>query len=174
MKNKFNARKSRPNVIKDAGLAAPPWAQQAGKFMLAFIVLFIAINLAFLLIPLEWFELFYAQGTIFLLGLFGVQGSLSTMGNSDGSLATGSYSNGILPGGYADGGIALQEPVLVDVVRLDAPIGFSYLCTGLIEIAVVWSAIAASFGIDARRRIIGMAAGLAVAVIFNFARIISS
>ncbi len=121
------------------------WAPHTGKFILAIAALFLFFSFIFSLIPLEWFEHFYAAGTLFILRFFGFGGE-----------------------------ITLQEPVLLHLRGFALPLGFSYLCTGLLELALVWSAVLASFGVGLRKRIIGAAAGTLVLVAFNFVRIVSS
>ncbi len=120
-------------------------ALQAGKFIAAIVVLFLFFGFVFSLFPLEWFEGFFASATLWFLKLLGFKGV-----------------------------VVAGEPVLVYLDSFAAPLGFSYLCTGILELTIVWSAVLASFGIDLRKRLIGVAAAAIVLVAFNFARIISS
>ena len=117
----------------------------AGRFMLLLAALFLALSFVVSLVPLQWFEQFYASGTLAILSLFGMRGE-----------------------------VVLQEPVLLKLSVFSIPIGFSYLCTGILELSLVWSAVLASFGIGIRERILGVAAGTAGLVIFNFLRIVAS
>ena len=117
----------------------------SGKFIFGIAVLFILFNFLFSLFPIAWFEYFYAKITIFILGIFGITGT-----------------------------IEYKEPVLIFLELFSLPIGISYLCTGLLEIIVVWSAIIASFGIEIKKRAIGVVAGTITLVIFNIIRIVGS
>lgn len=47
----------------------------------------------------------------------------------------------------------------------------SFLCTGLIEIAILISAMLASFGIDLKKKLIGVVVAIFGGIIFNFLRI---
>lgn len=118
---------------------------QAGKFLAGMTVLFLFFNFLVGLVPLEWFETFYAFFTLEFLKLLGFGGSLEA-----------------------------GEPVMVHLDGFIAPLGFSYLCTGLLELILVWSAVLSSFGIEAKKRLIGAIVGTAALVVFNFFRIISS
>ncbi|MCR4335064.1 MAG: exosortase/archaeosortase family protein [archaeon] len=118
---------------------------KTGKFLAGIAVLFILFNFLLSIIPLEWFEFFYAFFTLEFLKLFGFNGT-----------------------------IEFQEPVLVYLETFSIPLGFSYLCTGLLELALIWSATLASFGIELKKRIIGSIIGTIILVGFNFFRIISS
>ncbi len=121
------------------------WVYHTGKFLLGLLAVFIFSNFLLSLFPLVWFERFYAAGSLFALGFFGMNGA-----------------------------IIAQEPVLVQLDAFALPLGFSYLCTGLLELTFVWGATLASFGVGLRKRLIGAAAGTIVLVLFNFARIILS
>ena len=48
----------------------------------------------------------------------------------------------------------------------------NYLCTGLLELTVLVSAMIASFGISRRKRAIGIIAGIAIGITFNAMRIV--
>ncbi|VVB99275.1 Uncharacterised protein [uncultured archaeon] len=122
----------------------PGWLLPAGKFLLGFCALFLAINFALSLLPLQDAENFFATGANAVVGALGIHGN-------------------VVP----------QEPVLINIEGIARPIGISYLCTGLLEIAVICAAVLASFGIRLRQRAIGAAAGAAIVVLFNFARIIA-
>ena len=118
---------------------------QAGRFLFGIMVLFLASSFALSLLPLEWFEFFYAFLSLEALKLAGLSGH-----------------------------IELGEPVLIYLSAFTVPIGISYLCTGLLELALVWASVASSFGIEARKRAIGIAAGTAAIVVLNTARITAS
>lgn len=68
--------------------------------------------------------------------------------------------------------IIIQEPVVLMVG--EKAIAISYLCTGLLEIAVIVAAIGASFGVNIYKRIIGMALAVIATMLFNFFRIVST
>ncbi|MAG17950.1 MAG: hypothetical protein CL944_00580 [Candidatus Diapherotrites archaeon] len=116
-----------------------------GKFLAGIAVLFLFFNFLLELVPLEWFEFFYAFFTLEFLKLTGFSGT-----------------------------IEFQEPVLVYLETFSIPLGFSYLCTGLLELALVWAATLSSFGIEIKKRIIGSIVGTVVLVGFNFFRILAS
>jgi len=118
---------------------------QAGKFIAGITLLFLLFNFFLSLIPLEFFEFFYAFFTLELLKIIGFEGFLE-----------------------------FQEPVLVHLTALSIPLGFTYLCTGLLEMALVWSATLSSFGIELKKRVTGFFAGTLVLIGFNFFRIIAS
>ncbi|HZX34253.1 MAG TPA: exosortase/archaeosortase family protein [archaeon] len=120
-------------------------AAQAGKFLAGTAVLFLLFNFLLSLVPLEWFEYFYASGTLAALKIFGLGGTIES-----------------------------GEPVLVFLDVFTVPLGFTYLCTGLLEMALVWASVLASFGIELRKRLIGFVAGTVALVLFNFFRIIAS
>lgn len=117
----------------------------AGKFMLSIAALFLFFSFLFSLLPLEWFEGFYAYGTQLILGIFGFYGY-----------------------------VVMQEPALLYLEAFRVPIGISYLCTGLLELSIVWAAVISSFGVGMRKRAMGVAAGTLTLVAFNFLRIIAS
>ena len=117
----------------------------AGKFLLGIAVLFMLLSFFLSLIPLTLSEQFYAYGTLAALNALGFGGT-----------------------------VIVQEPVLLVLDALSVPVGISYLCTGILELSLVWSAVIASAGVGAGKRAAGVAAGTAVLVFFNFLRIISS
>ncbi|HLC92719.1 MAG TPA: exosortase/archaeosortase family protein [archaeon] len=120
-------------------------ALAAGKFMLGILALFLLFSFLVSLLPLESVEMVYAAGTLAALGIFGL-----------------------------DGEVVAQEPALLLLDAFALPIGISYLCTGLLELTIIWAAMGASFGVDLRKRAIGIIAGTVALVAFNFARIIGS
>jgi len=118
---------------------------KSGKFLLGLAIIFLALNLLFSLIPLEWVEFVFAFLTSLILSIFGVQNEL-----------------------------VYGEPVLLLLHNFPIPISISYLCTGLLELSIVIAAVAASFGIDQQKRFIGIIAGIATIFAFNLARIVLS
>ncbi len=119
--------------------------RDAGKFMLGILAFFLLFSFAFSLVPLLWVELFYAQGTLLLLQTIGFHGY-----------------------------VTVQEPAILELDALLLPVGITYLCTGLLELTVIWAAIISSFGIPLRKRLLGVAAATFVIAAFNFVRIIAS
>jgi len=117
----------------------------AGKFIAGIAVFFMLFYFLFSLIPLEWIEFFYAKISLEILKLFGFTGE-----------------------------IIFQEPILIQLNVFTVPIGISYLCTGLLELTLVWASVLASFGIELKKRIQGVVAGTIVLVCFNFIRILST
>ena len=120
-------------------------ASHAGKFMLAILALFLLFNFILSFFPLWWFEYFFAQSSLLMLNIFGIEGT-----------------------------IEISEPVLLHIQGFALPIAISYLCTGILELTVIWSAILSSFGIDIKKRIIGAFAATIFLGIFNIARISAS
>ena len=117
----------------------------AGKFLFALTLLFIFFSFLLSLVPLEWFELFYAQASLAAISAFGIAGT-----------------------------IEYGEPVLLRLDLIKEPLGFGYLCTGLLEMALVSSAVLATLSVSLQRRIRGAAIAIAVIVIFNLLRILAS
>lgn len=116
------------------------------KFLAATLLLFLALN--FLLsIPLAMVEFAIAKMISFLLSLSGI-GS----------------------------GVIFQEPALLLIhnANVQMPIAISYLCTGILETALLVAAIAASFGIEIRKRIIGIVAAAIAIFAFNLLRILAT
>ena len=120
-------------------------AAHAGKFLLGIAALFLLFNYILSLIGYAAFENFYAEASLLVLKIFGL-----------------------------DGSVVAGEPALISLQIFSVPVGISYLCTGLLEMTVVWGAILASFGIPLRKRIIGAVAGAVVIAVFNIARIAAS
>jgi len=118
---------------------------KTGKFLVGIATLFLLFSFLLSLVQLEWFEFFYAFFTLEFLKLIGFSGT-----------------------------IEFTEPVLIYAEAFSVPLGFSYLCTGLLELALVWAATLASFGIKLKKRILGMVFGTIILVAFNFFRIVAS
>ena len=68
--------------------------------------------------------------------------------------------------------LIIQEPVVLMVG--EKAIAISYLCTGLLEIAVIVASIGASFGVNIYKRIIGCVGAVIATMLFNFFRIVST
>jgi len=92
-----------------------------------------------------FFSFLFSLGTQLILGIFGFYGY-----------------------------VVMQEPALLYLEAFRVPIGISYLCTGLLELSIVWAAVISSFGVGMRKRAMGVAAGTLTLVAFNFLRIIAS
>jgi len=80
----------------------------AGKFLFGIAVLFIIFSYLLSLVPQVWFGMFYANAALAALQPFGISG---TVENSD--------------------------PVQLRLGQLNDPLGFGYLCTGILEMALV-------------------------------------
>jgi len=116
-------------------------ALKAGKFVCVFLAVFLALSFAVSIVPLEFFEIPVA---VAIKVFFAGQGIGSR--------------------------VVAVEPVQV-LADNGLEVSVSYLCTGLLE-AVVWVAIiAASLGVDRRKRIAGIFFGLAGIAVFNLLRI---
>ncbi|MFH1240226.1 MAG: exosortase/archaeosortase family protein [Candidatus Diapherotrites archaeon] len=117
--------------------------EKGTKFLLVFVIIYSLLYFGFnFIVPLEMFEFFVASIVMSLLGIMGVKGS-----------------------------IVLQEPVLI-LLESSLEIQISYLCTGLMEIFIVIGAVLASLGIEMRKRLIGIVAGVVFAFVFNIFRIV--
>jgi len=60
---------------------------------------------------------------------------------------------------------------IITVASLDYPIYINFLCTGILEFALLTSAILASTSISLKKRFIGVSLAIAVVIIFNIIRI---
>ena len=127
------------------GLFSKKESLKTGKFLLGFGVCFLVLSALLFFAPLSWFEYFFAAVSFFVLNLLGFGGE-----------------------------IVFGEPVLLRLSALPQPIAISYLCTGLLEAVIVASAVASSFGISAKKRALGVLAGIFAITIFNTARIVAS
>ena len=119
---------------------------KAGKFLAAFIISFSVIGFLLSLLPLESVEAFFALPTLAILKIFGLDGTLNTS----------------------------AEPILIILNGLDMPISISYLCTGLMEVAIISAAVISSFGISLQKRAIGIVSAIATIIVFNLLRIVTS
>jgi len=116
-----------------------------GRFLLYFVFLYLIFStLFFFIAPLQSVEGFVAGATFSFLQAIGYSGK-----------------------------IVLQEPVLIELDN-GVKIVISELCTGLMEMFIIASAILASAGISWRKRIFGALASIIVLQLFNFARIFST
>lgn len=118
--------------------------KQGAKFLLGFIVAFAVLFGIFLFVPLVWLEFAVALPVSFVLNLFGATNTIETA----------------------------QEPVLILIDGFAGSVQISELCTGVLEVIVVWAAIIASFGITWRKRLIGIAGALVAGIVFNQLRIL--
>lgn len=124
-------------------------AKIALKFLAGTALVFAALHIVFsLLVPLWLVEAFYANLAVFLAGIFGLHGGIITA-----------------PG---------EEPVLIFLLGVGMPVSISYLCTGLLEMLLLVAAVAASFGIEIRKRMLGIAGAVAATMLFNILRITAS
>ncbi|HIH09812.1 MAG TPA: exosortase/archaeosortase family protein [Candidatus Diapherotrites archaeon] len=117
----------------------------AGKFLFGIAVLFIIFSYLLSLVPQVWFGMFYANAALAALQPFGISG---TVENSD--------------------------PVQLRLGQLNDPLGFGYLCTGILEMALVWAAVLATPSVGLRERIRGAAAAVGVIAAFNLLRIVAT
>lgn len=118
------------------------------KFLAGTIAVFVLLHtLVSLLVPLELAELFFAQSAKIFVGFFGVQGTIQQ-----------------------------GEPALIFLqgAGIETPISISYLCTGLLEMLILVAAVAASFGIETRKRAIGILGAVLATAAFNIFRITAS
>jgi len=123
-----------------------PEILKGGKFLAAFIIIFVVISSLLSLLPLQGIEIFFALPTLEVLKIFGFRGALD----------------------------AGSEPVLILLQSLVMPISISYLCTGLMEAAIIAAAVLSSFGISLKKRAVGVVASVATIIAFNFFRIVAS
>lgn len=116
--------------------------QKTGIFLLSTVLIYSILLFSTALVPVEKFEFETAKATMAVLGIFGMHGD-----------------------------IYYQEPVLI-VLSQGTKIEISALCTGLMELIVIISAILASHGISWKKRAIGVLSAIIIAPIFNLLRII--
>ncbi|MEM4662944.1 MAG: archaeosortase/exosortase family protein [Candidatus Diapherotrites archaeon] len=114
----------------------------ASKFLLVFVFSFLILSFIFYSLFLEITAHVIAIIASKLLGIFG-------------------YSSEVI----------LGEPVII-IVNAKYMIEISYLCTGLLETAVIISAILASFGIDLKKRGLGVIIGIIFVNSLNIFRIL--
>lgn len=112
------------------------------KFLTVFLAVFILLNAVIYFVPMETFEKPVAETLLAYLQFEG-------------------YSGKILE----------QTPVMIELDN-GTKIQISYLCTGLLEMIVLISAIIASLGISWKKRVIGLIAGVGLTQAFNLMRII--
>ncbi len=113
----------------------------AGKFLLTFGIIFAMLFFLQSFFPIQILEEWIARVTANYLAWTGVNSA-----------------------------VLAQEPVLIQLEN-GTQIAISYLCTGLLELIVLASAILASHGISWKKRWMGVLAGILVSQVFNFARI---
>lgn len=112
------------------------------KFLTAFLAVFILLNAVIYFVPMEVLERPIADALLSYLQINGYEGK-----------------------------IIEQTPVLIELVN-GVKIEISYLCTGLLEMIVLISAIIASLGISWRKRLLGIVVGVGLTQAFNLMRII--
>lgn len=117
---------------------------KGARFALTLGVIFFALDYI-LSTQLEWIEHEIALAVSFILGIFGITSTVTA-----------------------------GEPALILVQGIPFPIAISYLCTGILETAVLAAAIAATLEIKARKRLIGIAAAIAGVQLFNIMRILAT
>jgi exosortase/archaeosortase family protein len=118
--------------------------EKALRFVGALAVIFVVLNYLMSL-PLMWVEYAIANIVSFVLLLFGIENA-----------------------------VASGEPALILIHNMELPVGISYLCTGILESALIAAAIAASFGIARGKRIVGIAVALAAVQALNLTRILGT
>lgn len=118
---------------------------KVGKFLLGLVIAFLILSFLISLIPLQFVEYFYASASLFLLNLAGIGGE-----------------------------VIFQLPVLILLHNYSDSIAITYLCTGLLELVILVAAIIASFGIEPRKRLLGIGGAVIVTALFNIARIFLS
>ncbi len=118
---------------------------RGAKFLVFLMAVFAVLyGIFYFVVPLEWSELAVAQAVIFLMNLFGAHGTIASA----------------------------AEPVLIDFRDFKVEIG--ELCTGILELVVLVSAIAATPFISWRKKLYGAVAAFVGVNIFNLARIVVS
>ncbi len=128
--------------------------RRTGKFLLGVAIAFAALFVAASAVPVLWFEYATAVPASAALDALGIGNVVAAAQGPDGTA---------------------QEPVLILV---EAPVRYtiqiSWLCTGVLEILVVISAVLASFGIGWKKRVAGALGAVAVGFAFNQARVVAS
>ncbi len=148
-------RKNNADAFAAARAAAEKWlaferknakseAFKAAKFLAAFALVFFGLNFFLSFVPLQFFEVPVAVA---------IKGFLATQSVGARIIAT--------------------EPVIV-AAETGLDVSVSYLCTGLLE-SVVWiGIIAASLGVEWKKRLAGAFLGLAGLAAFNLLRIFTT
>lgn len=111
------------------------------KFLSVFLIVFLLLQAIIYFVPMQVIEKPIAEGVLFYLQAKGYEGQ-----------------------------VLLGEPVLIELAN-GVEIQISYLCTGLLEMIVLVSAVIASLGISWRKRVAGILAGVVLTQVFNFLRI---
>lgn len=123
-------------------MATKQQIQSAGKFVLILLVVFAALYFLSSLFPKNFFERATALSANTAYGAIGINGSVQE----------------------ENGELFIQ-------IEQGPKIIFSDLCTGLLETILLIAAIAATFEISARKRIIGIVVGIVAVFVFNLLRI---
>lgn len=113
----------------------------AAIFLIYFVIFFISLNLIFFLFNLNYYVGFYIAGIM----------------------------KALLGGEVKTSMFEAKECAALQIGSKE--IVFSSLCTGLLELSVLVSAIIASHGIEIRKRIVGSVLAVAAVFIFNIMRI---
>jgi exosortase/archaeosortase family protein len=132
-------------VVEELGFDSKTGVEKAGKFVFSITVLFIVFNFLFDIIGVQRFEVFYANGALAILSLLGFSGKVVEYGGT-----------------------------LLILNGFDLPFAFGYLCTGLLELALIWSAVLSTTEVGFKKRLFGLVAATFTLVVFNLARIVSS
>lgn len=117
----------------------------AGQFIFKILIFFAFFNLIISLLAVISIQEFYAQLTLSILNALGFSGE-----------------------------IIFGNPVLVQLDVFNIPLGFTYLCTGLLELSFLLSAILATPNKSECEKVLGLALGIVVLFVFNLVRIIAS
>jgi len=125
-------------------------------FLLGFVLFYLIITLILGLIPQEFYK--QITGNV-IQGVLGIEGITT---NSLGFLECNEFS------WLSDGIVGTCYAFSVE----GKTIFIAWLCTGLLEIIILVSAILASFGIKRKEKIVGIILAIIVGVIFNILRIL--
>ncbi len=118
--------------------------ENAIKFILMFVIVFVLLNIITIIVPLKFFEKPIADTTLKYIQLKGIEGSVN-----------------------------FSEPITI-TTNTGLTIIISYLCTGLLELFVLWASIISSKGISWKNRTIGIIFAFVGTMIFNFIRIFTT
>jgi exosortase/archaeosortase family protein len=143
-KNRVEER-IRQSIAKKFGFDSKAGLEKAGKFVFSITIFFIVFNFLFELIGVQKFEFFYANGALAILSLLGFSGKVVEAGTT-----------------------------LLILNDFNYPFTFGYLCTGLLELALIWSAVLSTTEVGLKKRLFGLVAAAFTLVVFNFGRIVFS
>lgn len=135
--------------VSDGGAALE--IVKSGRFLFVFLIVFLFLSFIVGLVPLQFVEKPIADSVLFYLEVKGISGEVF-------------FGEAVSETGL------VEDVVFIELVN-GLKIQISYLCTGLLELIVLISAMIASLGISWRKRLLGIGVGIVLTQVFNFFRI---